>query len=160
MFDAPRELMFQAWTQCSASEARWWGPGHGFTNPVCEVDLRGAALRVADCDGRTPDGIEFPGGGVYREIVPPERLVFTNCAWDQEGTLLLEALTTVTFADEGGKTKLTLHSNAAGFLLRPRCRCWSIHGGWLAGKSRAAGILAGERLTAHFSCTIRHRGFA
>ena len=48
--------------------------------------------------------------GVFREIVEPERLVFTAVAVDKEGNLLLEALTTVTFADHGGKTKLTLQA--------------------------------------------------
>jgi uncharacterized protein YndB with AHSA1/START domain len=81
VFDAPPELVFQAWTQ-PAHLARWWGP-KGFTNPVCEVDLRvGGAWRIVM---RAPNGVEYPGGGIYREIVVPERLVFTNGARDKEG---------------------------------------------------------------------------
>jgi len=110
IFDAPRELVFQAWTD-AAHLARWWGP-RGFTNPVCELDVRpGGALRITM---RGPDGRDYPMEGVFREIVEPERLVFTNNAVDADGKLLLEGLTTVTFADVGGRTKLTLRTRAAG----------------------------------------------
>src|SRR3981081_2563312 len=72
VFDAPRALVFRAWTD-PQHLARWWGP-QGFSNPVCETDVRiGGAWRIVM---RGPDGAEYPGGGVYREIVVPERLVF------------------------------------------------------------------------------------
>jgi uncharacterized protein YndB with AHSA1/START domain len=74
--------VFKAWTE-PAHLARWWGP-KGFTNPICEVDLRvGGAWRIVM---RAPNGAEYPGGGVYREIVKPERLVFTNSAWTRKAT--------------------------------------------------------------------------
>src|SRR5258705_11639360 len=67
---APRELVFRAWTD-PKHLAQWWGP-RGFTNPVCEVDLRvGGALRIVM---RAPNGTEYPMRGVFREIVAPERL--------------------------------------------------------------------------------------
>ena len=109
VFDAPRSLVFKAWTD-PAHLAQWWGP-KGFTNPVCEVDLRlGGTLRIVM---RAPDGAEHPMTGVFREITPPERLVFTNLATDREGKILLEGLTIVTLAEHGaGQTKLTLESRA------------------------------------------------
>jgi uncharacterized protein YndB with AHSA1/START domain len=108
VFDAPRALVFKAWTD-AAQLAQWWGP-QGFSNPVCEIDARvGGAIRI---HMRSPDGSVYPMKGEIREIVPPERLVFTNIAVDEAGNHLLEGLTTVTFADEGGKTKLTLHTRA------------------------------------------------
>jgi uncharacterized protein YndB with AHSA1/START domain len=59
---------------------------------------------------RGPDGVVFPTKGVFREIVEPERLVFTDSALeDEEGNPQFETLTTVTFAEHEGKTKLTLH---------------------------------------------------
>jgi uncharacterized protein YndB with AHSA1/START domain len=109
IFDAPRALVFKAWTD-PAHVAQWWGP-KDFTNPVCEMDVRpGGVLRIVM---RAPDGAEYPMTGVFREIVPPERLVFTNLAIDRQGKVLLEGLTIVTFADHaGGKTKLTVESRA------------------------------------------------
>jgi uncharacterized protein YndB with AHSA1/START domain len=60
---------------------------------------------------RSPDGTIHPMTGVFQEIVEPERLVFTSSALDKNGDPLFEVLNTVTFADEGGKTKLTLHAS-------------------------------------------------
>lgn len=108
IFAAPRALVFNAWTDAKAL-AQWWGP-NGFSNPVCEIDPRvGGALRIHMCG---PDGTIYPMKGVIRELVAPERLVFTNIAVDAAGRHLLEGLTTVTFAEAAGKTKLTLHTRA------------------------------------------------
>ncbi|MGA9852411.1 MAG: SRPBCC family protein [Gammaproteobacteria bacterium] len=106
VFDASRELVFRAWTD-PEHLARWWGP-QGFTNPVCELDPRpGGAIRIHMC---APDGTVYPMKGVFREIIAPERLVFTNIAVDVAGNHLIEGLTTVTFAEHDGKTKLTLQT--------------------------------------------------
>jgi uncharacterized protein YndB with AHSA1/START domain len=111
-FDAPRKLVFKAWTDAKEL-AQWWGP-KGFTNPVCEIDPRvGGALRI---HMRSPDGSIYPMKGEIREIVPPERLVFTNIAIDAAGKPVIDGLTTVTFADEGGKTKLTLHTRGTALV--------------------------------------------
>jgi uncharacterized protein YndB with AHSA1/START domain len=108
VFDAPRALVFKAWTD-PKHLAQWWGP-QGFTNPVCEIDVRpGGALRI---HMRAPDGSIYPMKGVIREIVAPERLVFSNIAVDQSGNNVIEGLTTVLFAEEHGKTKMTLHTKA------------------------------------------------
>jgi len=107
IFDAPRELVFKAWTD-PKHVAQWWGP-KGFTNPVCELDVRpGGALLI---HMRGPDGVVYPTKGVFHEIVEPERLVFTTSAFeDDQGNPQLEVLNTVTFAELGGKTKLRLHA--------------------------------------------------
>ena len=66
ILDAPRELVFRVWTD-ETHLARWWGPS-GFTNPVCEIDVRvGGAWRIVM---RAPDGTEYPCQGVYLEIIP------------------------------------------------------------------------------------------
>lgn len=112
VFDAPRALVFKAWTDTNHL-AQWWGP-RGFTNPVCEIDARvGGTLRI---HMRGPDGNVYPMKGEIRELVAPERLVFTNIAVDQAGNHIIEGLTTVTFADEGGKTKMTLHARGTGMV--------------------------------------------
>jgi uncharacterized protein YndB with AHSA1/START domain len=104
---APRALVFKAWTE-PKQMARWWGP-KGFTNPVCEVDVRpGGAIRI---NMRAPDGAEHPMTGFFREVVPPERLVFVCLALpDEDGNPRLEVVTTVTFAERAGKTTLTVHA--------------------------------------------------
>jgi uncharacterized protein YndB with AHSA1/START domain/DNA-binding transcriptional ArsR family regulator len=107
LFDAPRELVFKAWIDPKLV-AQWWGP-NGFTNPVCELDVRpGGAIRI---DMRGPDGVVYPNKGVFQEVVEPERLVLIMRAFEnEEGHPQLEVLTTVTFAERDGKTKLTLHT--------------------------------------------------
>jgi len=107
VFDAPREAVFKAWTEVEHLR-RWWGP-KGFTNPVCEADPRpGGAILI---HMRGPDGTVYPMTGVYHEADPPRRLVFTASALDAKGNPLFEQMTTVTFAEHGGKTKLTVHAS-------------------------------------------------
>ncbi|HEY3004828.1 MAG TPA: SRPBCC domain-containing protein [Kribbellaceae bacterium] len=89
-FAAPAKVVFEAWTSAELLR-RWYPPGADWDTPVAEVDLRvGGRLRLVM---RSPDGEEFGGGGEYREITPPTRLVFT-WAWDRsdvgEGVQLVE----------------------------------------------------------------------
>ena len=87
--DAPRSLVFKMWTDPKPM-AQWWGP-KGFTNPVCELDVRpGGTIRI---HMRGPDGIVNPMTGEFREIVEPKRLVFTVVAEDATGNHLIESLT-------------------------------------------------------------------
>jgi uncharacterized protein YndB with AHSA1/START domain len=116
VFNAPRELMWKAWTEPGLVK-RWWGP-KGFTTPFCKIDLRvgGAFLNCM----RSPEGKDYWSTGVYREIVEPERIVHTDCFSDEKGTVVpathygmsaefpLEMLVTVIFEEFGGKTRLTL----------------------------------------------------
>jgi uncharacterized protein YndB with AHSA1/START domain len=126
IFNAPRERVFKAWTD-PKELAKWWGP-KTFTNPVCEVDLKpGGALRIVM---RAPDGAEYPMQGVFREIVPPSRLVFTNIALDKDGHHIIEGLTTVTFADDGGKTKLTLHTSGVAMVDYAAAYLQGMEAGW------------------------------
>ena len=105
IFDAPRQLVFKAWTE-PEHLMRWWGP-RGFTMTFCEMDLRpGGAYRFRM---RSPEGTEHRLRGVFREIVEPERLVMTRAWVDAEGKPGHETLLTVSFADHEGKTRLTLH---------------------------------------------------
>jgi uncharacterized protein YndB with AHSA1/START domain len=105
VFDAPRTLVFKAWTD-PRQLAQWWGPT-GFTNPVCEFDLRpDGEIHI---DMRAPDGTVYPMSGAFREIVEPERLVFTSAALDAAGKPMFENLNTVIFeALKGNKTALTV----------------------------------------------------
>jgi uncharacterized protein YndB with AHSA1/START domain len=106
-FDAPRDIVFDVWTDAKHL-AQWWGPHH-FTNPVCEFEARpGGAIRI---DMRAPDGVVYPMKGEVKEIVRPQRLVFTSIPIDEKGEDLFEVLTTVTFAERNGKTTVTVNAH-------------------------------------------------
>lgn len=101
---APRKLVFAAWTD-EEHVKQWWGPA-GFDNPVCQVDARVGGRM--DIHMRGPDGTVYPMTAKFTEIVPEEKIVFIAGALDAEGKVLFDILTTVTFADAGKKTRLTL----------------------------------------------------
>jgi uncharacterized protein YndB with AHSA1/START domain len=100
VFDAPRELVFRAWTKAEHL-SKWFGPS-GFTVSSCEIDFRvGGKFRFC----MSGLGREHWVHGEYREIVAPERIVWTGTL-EHEGN---ELVTTVTFADLAAKTRLTVH---------------------------------------------------
>jgi uncharacterized protein YndB with AHSA1/START domain len=106
VYDAPRELVYEAWTEPERL-AQWWGP-EGFTNPRCEWDVRaGGEIHV---DMRGPDGTVYRMGGRYEELQPPERIVFTTGALDEAGEFIFEIRNTVTLAEGDGRTILTLRT--------------------------------------------------
>jgi len=110
VFDAPRALVWQAWTDPKML-AQWFAP-RGFTTSVPVLELRvGGALRIVM---HGPDGNDYPAACEFREIVAPERLVFINNAVDKDCKVLLEGLTTVSFTERGGQTTMTLHTRAVG----------------------------------------------
>jgi uncharacterized protein YndB with AHSA1/START domain len=104
IFNAPRILVFKAWTE-PEQVSIWWGPD-GFTNPVCELDPRPGGSIFIHMKG--PDGRVYPMDGIFKEITEPEKLVFISSALDEKGRKLFEVLNTVTFEEEGKKTRLTL----------------------------------------------------
>jgi uncharacterized protein YndB with AHSA1/START domain len=123
IFDAPRRLVFKAWTD-PVHAARWWGP-QGFSTVSCDMDVRpgGAWRRVM----RSPQGTLFSVRGTYHEVVTPKRLVFSYAREGADGILSDETLVTVIFADYGGKTELSLRQ--AVFETRAvrddHCRGWA-----------------------------------
>ena len=102
LFDAPRALVFEAMTKPEHIR-QWWGNlGDGYSVPVCEVDLRlGGKWRFTN---RTPKGELATFYGEYREVTPPERVVFTEIF---EPFPDAESVVTALLTDEGGKTRLT-----------------------------------------------------
>jgi len=100
-FDAPRRLAFDAWTKPELL-VRWYG-ARGWSLVVCEVDLRvGGAWRFVQ---RGPGGTEMGQSGLYREIVPPERLVYTEVFDNQ--SYPGESLVTHVFTAAGGRTTVS-----------------------------------------------------
>ena len=123
VFDAPRELVWKAWTEPDRL-MRWWGPAN-FTSPNCRIDLRvgGSYLFCM----RSPEGKDYWSSGVYREIIPLERLVYSDSFADENGNRVPpsyyempgdwppELLVTVTFEEDKGKTKVTMqHTGIPG----------------------------------------------
>ena len=141
VFDAPRELVFQMWTD-AAHLAEWWGP-RTFTNPVCECDARvGGAWYIVM---RSPDGKDYPCGGTYLEVTPPERLLFKNDAVDADGKVIIDGLTEVRFAEHGaGQTLLTLTTRAAALNEPMALAIAGMHAGWSQSLDKLA-----EMFTSH-----------
>ena len=116
IFDAPRERVWKAWTN-PEHLMRWWGP-RDFTSPSCRIDLRVGGTYLYCM--RSPDGQDYWSTGVYREVVPCERIVCTDSFADEHGNVVpathygmgddipLELSVTITFEEFGGKTRLTL----------------------------------------------------
>jgi len=100
VFDAPRQLVFEAWTKAEYL-SRWFTPAPHTTHG-CQLDFRpGGVFRLTM---RTPDGVEFPMDARFTEIIPDERIVFAATVHGD-----LKILTTVTFAGTHDKTTLTVH---------------------------------------------------
>ena len=116
VFDAPLEMVWRHFTEPDLVK-RWWGP-EGYTAPSVRIDLRvgGESLFCM----RSPEGQEIWSKGVYREVVPMERIVTTDSFADEKGNVVpatyygmssdfpLELLITMTFKEYGGKTEFIL----------------------------------------------------
>jgi uncharacterized protein YndB with AHSA1/START domain len=102
IFNAPRKLVFKAWSRAEHC-AQWFGP-RDFTVPCCEVEFRVGGTYRANI--RSPEGVDYWFNGVYREIIEPERLVFTF-KWEEDGERGKDTLVIVTFVEQKGKTKMT-----------------------------------------------------
>jgi uncharacterized protein YndB with AHSA1/START domain len=153
VFDAPRELVWKAWTE-PERVTQWWGP-RGFTNPICEMDVRpGGAHRMVM---RSADGVDYPIKGVFREIVAPERLVMTmDCSehpaeWHDfidpnrdknNPNPAGEMLQMVTFEDLGGKTKLTIRTRFESAAIRDAMVKMGMNEGWSESLERLTEYLA------------------
>ena len=105
VIDAPLGLVWQAWTD-EKQLAQWWGP-KGFTNPVCEWKAQSKGRIYIEM--KAPDGTIYPMDGQFHEVIQNEKLVFTSAALDDNGARLFDIFNTITFREEDGKTKLTLH---------------------------------------------------
>lgn len=103
VLDAPPAIVFRVWHQCLRD---WWGP-HGMTTLHCEMDLRPGGIFHAVM--RAPDGSEYPTRGVFLDVVPDARIVFTDAfdpEWQPQPDLFFTAVTTFEPAP-GGRTLIT-----------------------------------------------------
>ncbi len=102
VFDAPRELVFEAWTD-PKHLVRWWGP-NGFTTTIRSIDVRPGGVWRFVMHG--PDGTDYENRITYDEIVPPKLLVYHHGGGDDVEPVQFR--TTVTFEDLGGRTRVTM----------------------------------------------------
>jgi uncharacterized protein YndB with AHSA1/START domain len=102
IFDAPRELVWKAWTD-PKRVAQWWGP-NGFTNTVHQMDVKPGGVWQLTMHG--PDGVDYPNKIIFTEVAEPERLAYVHGGNVEGGAGQFHV--TVTFDDLGGKTKLTM----------------------------------------------------
>ncbi|WP_225414418.1 SRPBCC family protein [Stigmatella hybrida] len=102
--NAPRELVFDAWTN-PAHVAQWWGP-NGFSTQVHEMNVKPGGTWRFLLTG--PDGTKFPNRITYREVVRPERLAYQHDSDVDEDPKAFDV--TVTFEAQGQKTLITMHS--------------------------------------------------
>ena len=109
VFEAPREKVFKAWTDPKQIQ-EWWGP-RGVTIPTCEWEPKpGEKINIVMLAGEELGelkGQEWPMTGEFKEVIEPEKIVFTASAI-MDGKIVMEHLTTVTLEDVEGKTKLTI----------------------------------------------------
>lgn len=110
LLDAPRERVWQAWTDPVILQ-KWWGP-RGVTNPTCEWEATpGGKINIVMLAGDElgeMKGQEWPMTGQMQEVTPQEKIVFTGGP-TADGKQILETLTTVTFQEQDGKTNLNVH---------------------------------------------------
>jgi len=108
-FDAPRELLFKVWTD-PFHLARWWTP-FGFTAHVLKMEVReGGAFHI---ELQTPDGQRVPARGIYKKIIPPEKIIMLGPDQSPDACgagIPPNAMVTITFNESGGKTTLRLHT--------------------------------------------------
>lgn len=149
--------------------ARWWGP-EGFTNPVCELDVRpGGKFLISMCD---PGGIDHPFRGEYLEVERPARLVYRNESYDhpdewhdlvlpnrRPGERAPAPVTTVLFEDMGGKTRMTIIMSFANTALRDAHIEIGMHAGWTESMLKLDGLVAetSGNVTDAISLRVRRR---
>jgi uncharacterized protein YndB with AHSA1/START domain/ketosteroid isomerase-like protein len=131
VFDAPRELVWNVWTD-PAHIAQWWGP-RGFTTTVTAMDLRPGGKWRYVMHG--PDGNDYPVNGVFSEVVPYERIVTTDefdDGWKPPQPIDLPKgiVATALFEDHGKQTKLTLIVSHATVEDRKKHEAMGVVGGW------------------------------
>lgn len=140
IFDAPPKVVFDAWIDPRQLE-QWWGPG-GFTTTLKTWDPRpGGAILL---DMNAPNGVVYPMGGEFMEVSPPGKLAFKSSALDEEGIPIFENMNVLVFAEEGGKTRLTLHVRVLS--KRPGADQYlkGMKAGWTQSLDRLGGIVIGR----------------
>jgi uncharacterized protein YndB with AHSA1/START domain len=127
LINAPREKVYRCWTEPQLMK-QWFAP-LPWTTPHVEVDVRPGGANVIVMRG--PDGKDLPNRGVYLEVVPNERLVFTDAyvkAWEPSEKPFMTVI--LTFEDEGGKTRYTARARHWTVADKEAHEKMGFHQGW------------------------------
>lgn len=151
VFHAPRELVFQAWTDPELL-SQWWGP-RGVTTPICEIDAHaGGHLHIEMLAGDELGelkGQRWPMEGTIEEILKPERIVYTSTAiYDEDGTPNLESRVTITFEEQGSETKMVLHVVITRATAKAQGPLQGMEMGWTQSIDKLQELLAQQSKTA------------
>lgn len=145
-YDAPRALVFKAWTDPEMVK-QWWGP-EGVFIPVCELDVRpGGSMNIVMEAGESLGsfkGTKWPMEGTYVAIEEPSKIVFTANAIDK-GKAVLEHQTTVTFEEVGEKTKMNIHVQVTKTLPGSEFAVAGMEQGWNSQSDKLGKFLASQK---------------
>ncbi len=139
LIDAPREKVYRAWTD-PALLKQWFAP-RPYTTPAAELDVRPGGTNLIVM--RAPDGREMPNRGVYLEVIPNERLVFTDAftkAWEPSAKPFMTVI--LTFEEEGGKTRYTARVRHWTVADREAHEKMGFHQGWGQCTDQLAALVA------------------
>src|SRR5262245_47303347 len=124
--DAPRDVVFKAWTE-PEELSQWFGPlGYSVLSP--EIEPRPSGVVRLDMKG--PDGTNYPNRGTVREIEAPERFAFETSLPDERGTPILQVLNTVTLSEDHGRATLTLKAEVLDATPAVAPCLDGMHAGW------------------------------
>ena len=124
--EAPRDVVFRAWTE-PEQLSQWFGP-RGYSTPSPEIEPRPeGSVRL---DLRGPDGTQYPNRGTVREIEAPERFAFETALPDDKGSPILHVLNTVTLSEDHGRTTLTLKAHVLDATPAAAKFVEQMHAGW------------------------------
>ena len=139
-FDAPRELVFDCFTNPAHMQA-WWGPRE-FTNPVCEIDARMGGKILIHMQGPSPFGVN-PMEGEFIEVTRPSKLIFTARAFQgPDGEWGIDNLNTLTFVEKDGKTVMTLRTQVRKVSEAVRPALSGMREGWSQSLDKLAELMA------------------
>jgi uncharacterized protein YndB with AHSA1/START domain len=139
LIDAPREKLYRAWTDPALLQ-QWFAPAP-WTTPHAELDVRPGGVSMVVMRG--PDGNDMPCPGVYLEVVPNQRLVFTDAytsAWQPSAKPFMTVI--LTFEDEGGKTRYTARVRHWTVADRETHEKMGFHQGWGQCADQLAALVA------------------
>ena len=143
LFNASREMVFEAWTD-QQLVSQWWGP-QGFSNPVVEWNARpGGSIRI---EMKAPDGIVYPMKGTFISVNAPDRLTFVSTAYDQNNNRLFEVVTDVVFTEQNGVTRLSMTATVYNAAAGAERYTGGMIAGWNQSLDKLAKELRAEQLT-------------
>lgn len=137
LIHAPLEMVYRAWTE-PQQVAVWWGP-NGFTNPVCQLDVRpGGKIRI---DMQDSFGTIHPMEGTFQELIDHEKIVFTSLVLNQAGRPIMQVLNTVNFDSADGYTKLSINVDVEKVSLSAKSHLDGMEEGWAQSLERLTNYL-------------------